>query len=91
VSSTVADIDKDLEARKHLWKGLQRLGERGRVAFVGRMCRFVRGPDRIAEVKVTSSTGTVHECYMDLMMLSCVHGLDLGRACAVMEQVLRRL
>lgn len=87
----LADLDRDAEARKHLWMGLKRMEPPGRTAFLKWACRQVAGPDKIAEVKVTASTGHHGEVYWDLMMLAAVHGLDVGRACEKLEQVLRRL
>jgi hypothetical protein len=80
-------LDRDLEARKHLWRGLARLRPRRRVAFVGEMCRRVSGGG--VETRVTSSTGTVGECVGDVVMLAVNHGLDLSHACEALERTLR--
>jgi len=85
---TVEDIDRDAEARKHLWKGLQRMDPQDRVRFVQWACKQVS--DKLGETRVTSSTGTTHETYMDLMLLAVGHRLNLGRACLGMERFLRR-
>lgn len=85
----VAQIDRDVEARKHLWKGLARLGMRGRVRFVQAMCGRVSQTQHGAHTRVTDHTGTVHEAYYDLMLLSVNHGLDLGEACELLELELK--
>ena len=88
---TVNDIDRDQEARKHLWLGLKRLPPPRRIAFLHWACKQVRGPDRIAEVRVTKSEGHHGEVYWDLMSLAASHGLDLGRTCEKLERVLKNL
>lgn len=85
----VAQIDRDLEARKHLWKGLQRLSPRGRVRFLQAMCDRVSTTQHGAETRVTDHTGTTHEAYYDLMLLSVNHGLDLSDACNALERWLK--
>lgn len=82
-------IDRDLEARKHLWTGLKRLGPRGRIRFVSWAANVASALG--TETKVTSHTGTVHESYQDLMILAVTHGLKLDRACGEMESWLKRV
>jgi hypothetical protein len=81
----------DLGDRKEVWQLLQRLDERRRLEFLRWACRQVRGPDRMAEVRVTNHTGTVHETYMDLMHLEVAFGLDLAAALAELVRRVRRL
>lgn len=89
--ATCEDIDRDAEARKHLWKGLQRMAAGDRVRFLAVCCKTkdMQG-NAFGETRVTSSTGTVHEVYMDLMLLSVGHQLNLGKVCDVMEKFLKR-
>ena len=82
-------IDRDLEARKHLWKGLQRLTPAGRVRFLEAVARSAVKFAGV-ETRVTSHTGTVHEAYLDLMTLAATHGADLGLACAELERWLKK-
>ena len=84
------EIDRDLEARKHLWRGLARMGKRERVAFVGAMCKEVSKTQEGAATRVTSHTGTVYESFADLLLLSVNHGLDLYKACERLERWLSR-
>jgi len=83
-------LDRDLEARKHLWRGLSRLSERGRLAFLAHCCTKARGPDQVARVGVINSTGTVHECFMDCCLLSAAFGQDLFAICEELERWLKR-
>lgn len=78
----------DLEVRKHLWVGLDRLEPSGRVRFLKRLCKLVNFHGN--DVKVTTHTGTVEEAWRDVMMLSFQHNLSLDRACAELETFLRR-
>lgn len=85
---TVDVIDRDLEARRHLWTGLARLDPAGRTAFVQLMARST---DRHGlATRASSTTGTVHEAYYDLMMLAVNYGLDLYEACNRLERLLSR-
>lgn len=86
-TGTVEHIDRDREARKHLWKGLERLSPRRRIAFVGAMARITNRDG--TETRVTSHSGTVSEAYYDLMLLAVNHGLDLYAACVHLENWLR--
>lgn len=79
----------DEEVRKHLWRGLDRLGPAKRVAFLKHLCKLVNFHTH--EVRVTSSTGTTSETFADVMMLAFQHGLSLQRAATELEHVLRRL
>ncbi len=86
-------FDRDLEARKHLWKGLQRLepfGVNGRVAFLSYACTLA--PTKLGgfDLKVTGHTGTVQEAYYDLVYASCTHGLSLSKVCAALELWLKK-
>jgi hypothetical protein len=92
---TIEWLDRDLEARKHLWKGLARLSVRRRVAFVQSLCGKSNGrnaglpSDRTA--KVESHTGSVQESYLDCCYLAVLHGQSLLRTCEELERWLRRL
>ena len=88
---TVHDLDRDVEARKHLWMGLKRMEPPQRTAFLKWACKQVKGPDKIAEVRVTESEGHHGEVYYDLLLLAAAHDLDLGLTCEKLERVLRRL
>lgn len=87
---TVNVIDRDLEARKHLWQGLQRLGPARRTAFLRELCATVHGPGGVS-VRVTEAPSTVGEAYADVMMWSMGFGGCLHEACRRMEQRLKRL
>ena len=82
-------IDRDLEARKHLWNGLERLGHEGRIRFLGSLCGTVKGPGGVG-AKVTAPPATVGEAYMDVMMWSVGFGGCMFRACEAMERALRK-
>lgn len=81
--------DADLEVRKHLWQGLERMQPAQRVAFLKQLCK--QGSFHGVDVKVTTSSGTVQECFHDVCMLSFQHGVKLQAAAALLERTLRRL
>ena len=81
-------FDRDLEARKHLWKGLERLSPRGRVAFLNHVCKRASGP--LAGPGVTTHSGTAREAWLDIGMCAAVWGLDLQETCAELERWLKR-
>lgn len=81
--------DADLEVRKHLMSGLERLTVSQRIGFLKRLCRH--GSFHGVEVKVTGHSGTVRECFHDVCMLSFQHGVKLQTAAVELEQVLRRI
>lgn len=83
MNGTVEMIDRDAEARRHLWRGLARMRPPERVAFVSR-CAGGAGVAGV-RVEVTSSTASVHECYMDLALLSVTYGRCMHSVCAEME------
>lgn len=87
---TVNVIDRDKEARKHLWQGLQRMEPRERVAFLASLCRTADAMPGNIEVKVTKHSGTTGEAYHDVMMWSAVYGGCLFEACRLLELRLRR-
>lgn len=87
---TAEDVDGDLEARKHLWRGLARMTPAQRVAFLDECCRGVAGPGGVG-VRVEGHTGEVGEAYYDLALLAVSYGFDLYRACDMMERRLKSL
>ncbi len=83
--------DADLEVRKHLWRGLERMQPAQRVGFLKRLCRKATLPVAHVEPRVTSHTGTVHEAFHDICMLSFQHQLPLATSATELERVLRGL
>lgn len=86
---TVDIIDRDREARRHLWRGLKRMEPRERVAFLRSLCAARAGEAGSVEVRVTSHSGTTGEAYHDVMAWSAVYGGCLFRACEMLESWLR--
>lgn len=75
--------------RRELWRMLDRLDPRRRVAFVRWCCR--QASWGVVETRVTTHTGTTSECYHDIMLLAFQHGLDLELvACELTNRVRRR-
>lgn len=83
-------LDRDLEARKHLARGMARLGPKGWTAFLAELCRLVSRTQHGAVTRVAQAPRTAYEAYMDCLMLAAVHGLDLNLACQRLEEWLRR-
>jgi hypothetical protein len=84
----------ELDDRREIWMALKWLGRLNpfqRIAFLRWCCKQVRGPDGIAEVRITSHSGTVVETYNDLLMLCFVHHLNLDVAVAKLIELVRRL
>jgi hypothetical protein len=81
-------FDRDLEARRHLWRGLERLAPHRRIAFQA-ACLADATRDGVAP-KITSHDGSTAEAYRDLVASSAVYGLDLFRVCERLERWLRR-
>jgi hypothetical protein len=80
--------DRDREARRHLWRGLERLRPRRRVDFLS-ACLKDSCRDGVA-AQVTSHDGSVAEAFRDLVASAAVYGLDLYAACERLERWLRR-
>lgn len=89
MAGTVDVIDRDREARAHLWGGLQRMTPPERIAFLSHACEPVKGPGGIG-ARVTKHSGEVVEAYMDIGMLGALYGRDLYDVCREMEDWLRK-
>lgn len=88
-------IDRDLEARRHLWRGLMRMSEAGRLAFLKHCCRAAScRPDDKVGVSVTVDPrghyGTAFEVFTELCYAAVIHGFSLLRACEEMELWLKK-
>ena len=84
----ILGLDRDLEARKHMWKGLKRMPPAERIAFVQHACTLLQGPVKTRVSK--DHSGTTGEAFADLTGLSAVYGVDLDDVCRLMERWLRK-
>lgn len=85
----VIGIDRDREARRHLWFGLKRMPPAERVRFLRHACGESVRAKVGAKVKKGHS-GTTGEVYNDLMQLNTVYGACLSRVCGLLETWLRK-
>lgn len=78
----------DADTRKHLWRGLDRLGARRRLDFLQWCCQRANGIGGI-KTAVTTYNGTTGQAWDDVQMLCFQHGLSLQTACEELERRLR--
>lgn len=87
-------VDRDREARRHLWEGLARMEPAERVAFLRWRCRAAADARESAGLRagaeVTDHGGTAGEAFHDLLALSFLYGADMGETCEAMERWLRK-